>query len=206
MNKAKNIKPIIVATSILFNVVAFGQDLKKINAIQGIEQAKEFIKINPKLKAEIIEINSGTDSSEIAKRIYAGNLQGTIANGATDYKILETRTSVLLRASYIYLDGTKFSMNQIDSLRNVIISKFNKGVLFPELVKEYTMDGNPTGDLGWVSEDMLVKEFSSVVKEHKKGDIFTVDVPNKMWYHVVLKTFDDREVKIYSVLKVKNHD
>lgn len=65
------------------------------------------------------------------------------------------------------------------------------------------MDGNPNCDLGWFSEEMMDKEFSTAVKKHRKGDIFTIDVPDKKWYYVTLKPFDNRQVKIYKVLKIK---
>jgi parvulin-like peptidyl-prolyl isomerase len=50
----------------------------------------------------------------------------------------------------------------------------------------------------------MVKEFEDAVKGHKKGDIFTVDIPGNKWYHVVLKKFDDTYIKTATILKIKD--
>jgi hypothetical protein len=179
---------------------------EEIKKIRTIEDANLFIAAHPKIYSEIIEINSGLDSSVLAKKITANNSEEPFVSDSFSYKVIEARKSFLLRVSYIYLDGTRLTMNQIDSLRKLIIRKYNSGIPFAVLAKEYTMDGNPNTDLGWVSVDMLVNDFSNAVKQHQRGEIFTVDVPDKKWYHVTLKTFDDREVKIFSVLKIKNNN
>ncbi|MBC7865836.1 MAG: peptidylprolyl isomerase [Bacteroidia bacterium] len=198
-------KTLLLITCALLNLATFGQDYtKKLKKVKTVDEANTFIKENPTLNAELLELNSNADSSELSKKIYGGKLLSTISIEGNTYKILEIKSSVIFRASYIYLDASKLSIQQIDSLRKVIISKYRNGTSFPELAKEYNMDGNPTCDLGWAAEGLMVKEFSAAVKEHKKGDIFTVDVPSKVWYHVVLKTFDDREVKTYSILRIKS--
>jgi hypothetical protein len=201
----QNMKTLLLTAFVLFNLVAFAQDdTKQIKKINTIEQANAFITANPKLSGEIIEFNTGTDSSALAKKIVAANRKQPLTIGGYTYKVVEVKKSFLLRVSYIFLDGSKLSMSQVDSLRKAIIFKYNNGTTFPELAKEYDMAGTPDCDLGWAPEGMLVNEFSSAVKAHKKGEIFTIDVPDKQWYHVTLKTFDDKEVKIYTVLKVKN--
>jgi hypothetical protein len=196
-------KTLLLSTFVLFSLVSFAQVDKEIKKVKTIEQANAFITANPKMAGEIIEFNTGTDSSELAKKIFAGSKQPLTVDGYT-YKVVEIKTSFLLRINYIYLDASKLSMSQIDSLRKMIIVKYNSGTPFSELAKTYNMDGNTEFDFGWVPEGMMVSEFSAAVKAHKKGDIFTIDVPSKQWYYVTLKPFDDKEVKIYSVLKVKN--
>jgi parvulin-like peptidyl-prolyl isomerase len=177
---------------------------KKIRKVKTVSDAYTFIKENPAAQAKVITLNSFTDSSETAKKIYEGKLHSTVAIEGHLYKTVYIESSTLLSVHYIYLDTAKLSKNQIDSVRQVIIHKYNNGTPFAELAKEYNMDGNPDSDLKWVAEDMLVTEFSSAVKEHKVGDIFTIDVTAKQWYHVALKTSEDRKVKTYSVLKIKN--
>ena len=66
------------------------------------------------------------------------------------------------------------------------------------------MDGNKTCDLGWFVSGVMVKEFEDQIKKHKLNDIFTVDVPEKKWYYVTIKTFDDKLTKELTILKVKN--
>ncbi len=198
-------KTVLLITFALFNLVSFGQDnTKKIKKVKTVDQANAFIKANPNLKGEIIQINSGTDSSAIAKKIIEDKSGNPIIIEAYTYKVIEIKKSSLLRASYINLLGDKYSIHQIDSIRKVIIAKYNNGIPFSDLAKEYNTDGNPNCDLGWVPEEMLITEFSTAIKEHKTGDLFTIDAPCNSWYYVTLKTFDDREVKIYSVLKIKS--
>lgn len=198
-------KILLLTTFTIFHLVSFGQNIdEKIKEVKTADQANNFIKENPTLNAELLEFNSNVDSSEIAKKIFDSKLQSIITIDGYIYKIIETKSSYSLRASYIYLSGDKLSIQQIDSLRKVIINKYDNGIPFTDLAKEYTMDGNPDCDLGWFSEEMMVKEFSTAVKEHKKGDIFTIDVPIKKWYYVTIKPFDDRQVKTYKTLKIKS--
>jgi parvulin-like peptidyl-prolyl isomerase len=66
------------------------------------------------------------------------------------------------------------------------------------------MDGNKTGDLNWFNEGEMVPEFEIAVKKHKKDEIFTVDVPERKWYYVTLKTHEDKEIQELTILKIKN--
>ena len=65
------------------------------------------------------------------------------------------------------------------------------------------MDGNNThGDTGWFfGEAMVPKELQDAVKNHKLGEIFTVDVPDKQWHYIVKKTYDDQIKKEITVLR-----
>lgn len=93
---------------------------------------------------------------------------------------------------------------EIDSLRPLIIKKYKAGTSFENLVEKYNMDGNSKkGDLGWFKTKKMVPEFESAVRNHKKGDIFFVDVNAPKWHYVVLKTFDDRERISYNFIKIK---
>ena len=48
----------------------------------------------------------------------------------------------------------------------------------------------------------MEKSFQDEILKHKKGEIFTVDIPANSWFYVVLKTFDDIEkTKITYILK-----
>lgn len=98
------------------------------------------------------------------------------------------------RVSYIFLSSKGSSLEEIDALRNKIINLYNDGTPFSELAKKHSIDFNPKtkGDLGWFLEGRMYPEFENAVKRHKKGDIFTVDIPSRNWYYVVLKTHEDR--------------
>lgn len=107
-----------------------------------------------------------------------------------------------MRVSYIYLDGSKLKSEEIQVLRNKIISDYNKGFSFAALANKYTMDSSKDGDLGWFDEGQMEKVFQDAIIKHKKGEIFTVDIPENNWFYVVLKTFDDIEkTKITYILK-----
>jgi parvulin-like peptidyl-prolyl isomerase len=95
---------------------------------------------------------------------------------------------------------------QVDSVQEVIIKKYKEGVPFKELARNYSMDGNAEngGDLGWFSKKMMVKEFSEPVSSHDHNDIFTVDIPSKQWYYVVLKTYPDRQRIKKGIIKIKS--
>jgi parvulin-like peptidyl-prolyl isomerase len=135
------------------------------------------------------------------KTLKTGNI---ISKNGNTFKVINIGKVKALRVSYIYLDGSKLSLNEINKLRPQIISQYKKGSKFSDLAKKYTMDGNLNADLNWFTEDMMVTEFVNAIKIHNKGEIFTVDVPENKWYYVTLKTYEDIEVSKISILKVKS--
>ncbi|MGG9963527.1 peptidylprolyl isomerase [Ferruginibacter sp. SUN106] len=168
-----------------------------------IAQANKVVKNYPQLDAKMFMLFSNKDTSDITLPLFAKKNGFTFSIDNYSYKIIDSITYPEFRASYIYLDGNQLSLKSIDSIRNIILAKFKNGSSFFDLVKEYTMDGNPTGDLGWFTESMMAKEFETAIRQHKKDDIFTIDIPENKWYYVTLKTFDDRKVKELAVLKIK---
>ena len=197
-------RSIITSIFTLLTLITFGQNLNdQIKSIQTLNQANDYIKANPVPKSEIIEINSEKDNSGISKKIMQTNPDKIVIADGYVYKIVDVKKEPLLRASYIYLNGKTLSIEQIDSIRKIILLKYNSGTTFPALATEYNMDGNTKCDLGWFKYSWMVSEFSSAVKNHKKGGIFTIDIPERKWYYVTLKTDKDREIKTYSVLKTK---
>jgi parvulin-like peptidyl-prolyl isomerase len=91
----------------------------------------------------------------------------------------------------------------VDSLSKLIVGKLNAGESFESLSDKYTMDGNDTkGDLGWFyGEGQVPKEVQEAVAKHKKGDIFFLDIPERQWYYILKKTYDDDFKKEIVVLK-----
>ena len=81
--------------------------------------------------------------------------------------------------------------------------KANAGTTFEQLSDQYTMDGNNThGDTDWFSgQYSFAQEFQDAVQNHKRGEIFFVDVPEKQWHYIVKKTYDDRVKKDIIVLR-----
>ncbi|HYV94368.1 MAG TPA: peptidylprolyl isomerase [Chitinophagales bacterium] len=196
-------KYLLVAILISVTTFVSSQDLSKtLKKIKTEEQAHQFVKSNS--HASLSTILSVKDTSEIARTLLAKKRGDILTIGDYIYKIINSTTTSAFKVSYIYLDAGKLSLMTIDSIRGVIINKFHNGSSFADLVSQYTMDGNPTGEFGWATSDMTVKEFSSAVKAHKKGDIFTIDVVENKWYYVTLKTYDDQPTKVVTVLRVGN--
>ena len=96
------------------------------------------------------------------------------------------------------------TLNQIDSTRKEILKQYHAGTSFSVLANRYTMDGSKDGDLGWFTEGTMIKEFENEVARHSLNDIFTVDIPEKNWYYVVLKTFDDAIIDECKILRIKS--
>ncbi len=186
-------------------VSAFGQNIdKQMETVTTVAQADAFIKSNTNLDAQLLTISSDKDTSDINKKLFLKNLGDIFPDDNFTYKIIESVNALSFRVSYIYLDGNKLSLQSIDSLRKIILHKYKNGISFLDLVKEYNMDSNKKGDLGWFTEGMMMKEFEMAVRSHKLNDIFTIDIPSKKWHYVTLKTFDDKNIKTLIILKVKN--
>ena len=163
-----------------------------------------FIEKNPKANWKVFTIESSSDTSELLLSLYDKKNGFTFKIDNNNYKILQIDSTLSFRVNYIYLNGEKLSKTQIDSLRQEIISRYKDGTSFLDLVQQYNMDGNNTGDTKWFTENMMVKDFETSVRSHKKGDIFAVETPNQKWYHIVLKTYDDTFIRKLTILKTKS--
>jgi len=178
---------------------------KKINKIDTIEKAKTYIVANTTSDDELITITSAKDTDIVAKTLFSRTNFKAFELDNYLYKIVESKTALSFRASYIYLDGRRLSKSNIDSLRTMIIEKYNRGVSFSDLVEVYNMDGNKKdGDLGWFSEGIMVKDFENAVRNQEKGNIFTIDIPDYNWYYVTLKTDNNTDITTIRALKVRN--
>lgn len=171
--------------------------------IQTMQQAQQFIQQNPELKPTIFKLSAGKDSALIDKRLLRQKQGDIFSVGYVTYKVLEADEAVQFRASYVFLDGGSLSKSEIDSMKKVIVQKASSGTPFEELSDQYTMDGNTTrGDTGWFfGEYMMPKEFQDAVQNHKKDEIFFVDVADKQWHYIVKKTYDDNVKKDITVLR-----
>ena len=122
-------------------------------------------------------------------------------------KLLETDSALEFRVRYIYLDGNKRPKAEIDSLRQLILQKFDDEVPFPELAKEYSDDPSASkgGDLGWFAAGVMVPSFENAIKTHDKGDIFLAEAITSRaeWYFVILKTHEDRTTEITKTVSIQ---
>lgn len=200
-----------VLTLLLFSVAINAQNkkeaLKALKTINSPSQVKAFKK---KYSDWTIQKSNtlGIDSLKHQKVVNAkiGEVfTRKYDNGKVNvvFKVLARRNEEIYKVKYVYFDGSKMSKIEIDSLRTIIINKYKNGSDFSDLAKEYTMDGNPTGDLVWFYKGMMVEEFEAAVKPKLKGDIFTVDVESKKWYYVVLKTHSNIITSITEAIGIK---
>ncbi len=171
--------------------------------IVTLDQAQQYIEANKELKPALLHLVSGKDSSLIDKRLLRQTKGDIFSVGYVTYKVLEATDTIAFRASYIYLDGSTLTPSQIDSLKKLILQKYADGEPFDKLSDQFTMDGNNThGDTGWFfGEFQMPKEFQDAVQNHKKGDIFFVDLSERNWHYIVKKTYDDNERKEMTVLR-----
>ena len=171
--------------------------------IQTVAEAQAYIDANAALKPTLLHLSYGKDSTLIDKRLLRQNKGDIFSVGYVTYKVLEATEKVTYRASYVFLDGSSLSATEVDSLKKIITQKASAGESFDKLSDEYTMDGNTThGDTGWFfGVEMMPKEFQEAVKNHKKGEIFFVDVTDKQWHYIVKKTYDDDLKKDITVLR-----
>ena len=195
----------LVVLFMLISAPIFAQQTvtEKFQKITTVQQAQQYIDANPELKPALLQLSAGKDSSLIDKRLLRQKKGDIFSVGYVTYKIIEATESVKYRASYVFLDGGSLSKPQIDSLKKLIVQKASAGTPFAQLSDQYTMDGNTThGDTDWFfGEYSFPKEFQDAVQAHKTGEIFFVDVPEKQWYYVVKKTYDDDLKKDITVLK-----
>lgn len=174
---------------------------EKFQKIATVEQAQQYITANPQLKPAMLELQLGRDSALIDKRLLRQNKGDVFSVGYVTYKVLEVKESIALRAAYIFLDGSSLTKSEVDSLKKVITQKAGAGEDWGKLSDQYTMDGNKTkGDTDWFwGEYNFPKEFQTAVQQHKTGEIFFVDVPEKQWHYIVKKTHADdikKEIKV----------
>ena len=171
-------------------------DLSNLNSVADVE---EFIKRDSTVFAFVDYIATTKDSltyyqSQLQQRAKSENI-----------KFLESKAIVAIKVNYIFFDGTKLSKKAIDSRRKEILSMHQKGSSSDDLVAQFTMDHNvkPWGNFGWREELDVEPTFREAVKKHKKGDVFTVDVPELNWYYIVFKLYDDIEKVALYYIKVR---
>jgi parvulin-like peptidyl-prolyl isomerase len=198
-------KLLFSALLLLFSSAIFGQLTvrEQFEKIKTVQDAEKYIAANPNLKPALLDVVYGKDTSLLDKRLLKQNKGDIFSVGYVTYKVLEVEESIQYRASYVFLDRGSLNNREVDSLSKIIVQKHSSGTPFEQLADQYTMDGNTThGDLGWFyGEDMVPKELQDAVSKHKLGEVFFVDVPERQWYYIVKKTYDDQIKKEIKVLR-----
>ena len=192
----------------LINFVSYSQegiDIE-IDSINSFDKAETFTKFNQ--NASIIIFNREKHNTVLSrelfdrplfgKKVYENNIE------KTTYKIIDRYKVPYYRLSYIFFDGASLSKNDIDIKRKNVIAQFKAGIPFADLASQYSMDQNAKrgGDLGWVTHGDLAKEFEEkVLGENQLTDIYTVDIPERNWYYVILPTHQPKLIEEIKVLK-----
>ena len=190
----------------LISLGNYSQEIKeKLANINTIDDANRFAQENKNFHFELIKSIPEIENDEFSSKVINAKPGDIFDDNEFTYKVLFSKNLKAFRASYIYLDGNKLSVKEIEKIRFKILNEYNQKKDFASLAKKYNMDANQNGgDLGWFSEGMMVPEFESAVETHKLNEIFKVDVLENKWYYIVLKTFNNKEVKELSILKIKS--
>lgn len=189
---------------LLTSFATYSQEItQRLIYINTIEDANKFAQENPDFYIEFVSWTPEIENEEAAQEMADSKIGEIFADDEFAYKIFEITNIPAFRASYIYLDGSKLSLKEINKLRSKILEEYARQKDFTSLFRKYNMDGRQTdGDLGWFITGTMVPEFEDAVKTHKENDIFKVDVPSRKWYYIVLKSFDNIEIKRFTLLKI----
>lgn len=145
-----------------------------------------------KLADEAVTKQRISDAVEqvVRDRYVEKQLEGKV----TDAKLKAKYDSVIknakaedeIHASHILVEDEKTAKE--------IIAKLAKGEDFKALAKKYSIDPSKeqAGDLGYVTKDLMVKEFGDALFAMKKGDVSKAPVKTQFGYHVI-KVEDRRQ-------------
>jgi parvulin-like peptidyl-prolyl isomerase len=183
---------------------------EELEILKSPEDAKSYLESKSSKKNKIIVFNEEKHKTILAKELFEQHIGGTKVNEnefeKTYYKVINKTENTYHRVAYIYLDGTKYAAKDINELRDKIIAQYHSGAPFDFLAKQYSMDSNANkgGDLGWFMKGEMHPDFESAVlnTEYQVNDIFTIDIPSKNWYYVVIKTHEPKAILEIEVLKI----
>lgn len=204
---------ILLSTSLfLFSTLAIAQkDFEKsLDSVQTLDDVTIFFEKNKTAKGKVIVFNQEKHKTKMAEDIFKMGVGSKKyfkdTPQKTYYKVIEKYEIPYYRVSAVFLDGNKKSMDEINTIRQNVISKYNEGYRFTDLAKRYSMDNTAKqgGDLGWFTYGDLHPEFEKQVLSGAYGlnDIFTIDIPETKAYYVVLMTQDKKLIEEAKVLKV----
>lgn len=206
------IKLLRYAILLLFTITATAQTNfeTELNAVQDETQATKFLETHTSHPGQLFVFNKEKHKTELAKELFklgkGGNKVVHTEIEKIHYKIIDAYDVPYYRVSYIYFDGSKKTQDEIFKLQQLVLTKYQQGFKFKDLAKQYSMDGNATrgGDLGWFAQDEMVSEFEAAIinSTTSVGEIFTLNIPERNWYYVVLKTHAPKMIEEIKVLKI----
>ncbi len=206
------LKKIILLLLISSTTIVFAQNSteKELKLIETPEQIESFLASKKSRKNKVVTFNEEKHKTVLAKKLFKLNVGSTKIIESefqkTFYKVIKKTRDTYHRVSYIYLNGSTYKLNELNALRAKIIKSYNEGTSFDILARKYSMDATAYkgGDLGWFSNGKMHPDFEQEVMRysHDVKDIFTLDIPSKNQYFVVLKTHEPKEILAIDVLKI----
>lgn len=190
--------------------LSFSQDSleTELDSISSIEDAETFVKAHKRSnKSKVFTFNKEKHKTRLADELFQLSEGGkkVVKNEykKTYYKIIDKKETLHYRASYIYFDGNKMTLEDINEKRDKIILQYQQGYKFNKLAQLHSMDLNAKrgGDLGWFSEGEMHPMFEEAIKNHHTDDVFTLDIKENNWYYVILKTHEPKIIEEITVLQ-----
>ncbi|WP_375239331.1 peptidylprolyl isomerase [Aurantibacter sp.] len=195
-----------------FSLTAFAQNVtKELKDIETEEQAEAYVDGKKKKHYQIMRFNEENHQSKLAQDLLSGG-QGTTTSTRTQFektyfKVVGKTNDPHYRLSYIYLDGKKHSMKEIDLIRKKVLLKHDSQLeTFANLAKKYSDAKNAFkgGDTNWVKITDLPTTLADLdeILGHKVDDIYMVSNKETNQFYIVKKTHVIRRIKEVKVLKV----
>jgi hypothetical protein len=137
--------------------------------------------------------------------LYANRQPGdVIISGTTIYQVVNVKKVHIINFGSIQLEQT-LSTEQVAEIQKKIIEKYNAGVPFVELIREYSetkASASESAVLEWPLENFNQKRKELFVK-HKEGEIFAYNDPNNNEYRLYIKNSLSIPRKVAYVFEAK---
>lgn len=184
-----NIKKYVSNDETKFNTL-----IKQYFGVNSEKELDEMLRLEYKRNKAVKEYISDNLTDKEIKKYYEDNIYGEIKashilisvdvdDKATDDEKKEAEENALKKAKEV-------------------IKKLDDGKDFAKLAKEYSTDEatkEKGGDLGYFQPSDMVDEFSSAVRELKKGKYTTEPVKTKFGYHIILKVDEKEKAELKDV-------
>ena len=176
------------------NEETYKKILQQYFGVSTEEELEEMLRLEYKRNKAVKEYISDNLTDKEIKKYYEDNIYGEIKashilisvdvdDKATDDEKKEAEENALKKAKEV-------------------IKKLDNGKDFAKLAKEYSTDEatkEKGGDLGYFQPSDMVDEFSSAVRELKKGKYTTEPVKTKFGYHIILKVDEKEKAELKDV-------
>ncbi|MEP5341747.1 MAG: peptidylprolyl isomerase [Algibacter sp.] len=183
---------------------------KELEILETLEQAETYLERKSFKKNKLVVFNEEKHKTTLAKKLFKSSVGGTEKTEnefeKIYYKVVEKTKTLYYRVAYIYLDGNRSDLKNVNNFRDGLIDKYNNSSPFDFLAKRHSMDKNATrgGDSGWFSKNNSNSTFETLIIDdnHDLDTIFPLDIPSESGYYVVLKTHEPKNISEIKVLKI----